>query len=562
MLKLFLGLSLFLFLQWTQLGHAAPPPTVPDAGQTLRDLQSVSPLKEELPRAAPLPALGEPRQPEVKEARSMPLIAVKEIRITGNTVFDEPTLQALLVDLIGGEHSFETLDMAAHRITLAYHQRGYTLAYAYLPEQAMHDGVLLINVLEGKLSKIVLTNESRLSDEKVYAFFSQVMNDATVSSSNLNRALLLLQESYGVGEMKSGLSAGALPGTSDLAINLAPMPMTSGRVELDNYGGYYTGTGRLGAVLNLRSPFKLGDLFHVNAVVTGESLLYGSLNYQLPVGTSGWQLGFSAGKTDYELGRDAASLGAKGTATNVSVFSRYPLVLTPEGRLVSSFTLDTKKLHDGNDTTQTNIDRRIFSATFSLSGYLRDTFGGGGSSNADLSLIRVRVSLDEVTSFIDAQSARTQGHYTRLTYTLGRLQSLSELDSMMFSLSGQIANKNLSSSEKFSLGGVSGVRAFPQGEASGDQGWLANLEWRHRFMPELEGVMFYDIGAVRFDREPFTFDENRRLLSGLGMGFNLQVKGFQVKTYVAWKKNGGVAVSEPESRDRTPRWWLYLSRSF
>jgi hemolysin activation/secretion protein len=47
------------------------------------------------------------------------------------------------------------------------------------------------------------------------------------------------------------------------------------------------------------------------------------------------------------------------------------------------------------------------------------------------------------------------------------------------SFSGQRASKNLDSSEEFFLGGPNGVRAYPQGEGAGDEGWLSRLELRH-----------------------------------------------------------------------------------
>ena len=43
---------------------------------------------------------------------------------------------------------------------------------------------------------------------------------------------------------------------------------------------------------------------------------------------------------------------------------------------------------------------------------------------------------------------------------------------------GQLADKNLDTAEKFYLGGPGGVRAYPQGEATGDQGYRLSGELR------------------------------------------------------------------------------------
>ena len=43
---------------------------------------------------------------------------------------------------------------------------------------------------------------------------------------------------------------------------------------------------------------------------------------------------------------------------------------------------------------------------------------------------------------------------------------------------GQLAFDNLDSSEKMELGGAYGVRAYPEGEAFGDEGYIATAEAR------------------------------------------------------------------------------------
>jgi hypothetical protein len=70
-------------------------------------------------------------------------------------------------------------------------------------------------------------------------------------------------------------------------------------------------------------------------------------------------------------------------------------------------------------------------------------------------------------------------------------------------VSGQTASKNLDSSEKFSLGGINGVRAYPQGEASGDEGYRGTVELRHNVMPNVQATVFYDWGKVTINRNPF-----------------------------------------------------------
>ena len=59
----------------------------------------------------------------------------------------------------------------------------------------------------------------------------------------------------------------------------------------------------------------------------------------------------------------------------------------------------------------------------------------------------------------------------------------------------QLASKDLDGSEQFVLGGANGVRAYPQGEASGDSGYQATAELRYATpVPDLTRQLMW-IGA-------------------------------------------------------------------
>ena len=75
---------------------------------------------------------------------------------------------------------------------------------------------------------------------------------------------------------------------------------------------------------------------------------------------------------------------------------------------------------------------------------------------------------------------RSNGHYDKLSVQAMRLQGVTHTLSLYAAISVQFASKNLDISEKMSLGGSTGVRAYPSGEANGDQGYVLNLELRQR----------------------------------------------------------------------------------
>lgn len=147
----------------------------------------------------------------------------------------------------------------------------------------------------------------------------------------------------------------------------------------------------------------------------------------------------------------------------------------------------------------------------------------GGRTMFDASLYAGH--LDAAARMLDDLSARSSGDFVKAAYMLNRLQRLTDEDTLSMTLSGQWAGNNLSSSEKYSLGGVYGIRAYPQGEASGDMGGMLKLELAHHFSQQLRGSVFYDYGHIRINQDEFSEADNTRTLSGAGLGLNAALYG-------------------------------------
>ena len=554
--------SILLLAMLSSLSAQAAPIPQPDAGQTIRELQKQPELNA--PKAVtPLRPAGE-AAPKAS-ANDAVRFAVKAIHVTGNSVFVAGELEALVANLIGGEHSLAELDAGAARISAYYRERGYVVARAYLPEQEIRDGVIRINVMEGLVGQRHINNQSRLTDDSANGYLSGIKSGDALQTTPVDRALLLLADTPGVGGARATMQPGASVGTSDLIFELAPSVAYTANVELDNYGNRYTGVNRLGAALAFNSPSKMGDQLTLRALTSDQSMTYARIAYAIPLGGSGLRAGAAYSDTRYKLGQDFTALLAHGTATSSSLYATYPFIRSLLSNFSGTLTWEDKKLNDQTDATISVIDKRVQLANFGLTGNHQDELGGGGISSVDLSLVSGSLSMDAASLVQDTgpNSANTNGTFTRLAYTLSRLQRLSDANMLSLALSGQQADKNLNSSEKFSLGGAYGVRAYPQGEGSGDEGWLANLELRHSFQDSLQGVLFYDAGSVNINRNPYSVGvANRRFISGAGFGANGNLAGVQVKAYLAWRTRGGVPISEPATVNRNPRLWLQAGKQF
>lgn len=533
--------------------HAQP--VAPDAGQIMRELQKQPEVNA--------PKTVTPLRPDADVAAKDSVgkdvhIAVKVIRVTGSSVFTANELEALVANLIGGEHTLTELDAGAARITTYYRERGYVVARAYLPEQEIKGGVVLMKVLEGIVGQQRIDNQALLTDARANNHLRGKSGDL-LQSKPVDRTLLLLADTPGVGGARAVLQPGASVGTSDLLIELIPSAPYTANIELDNYGNRYSGEYRLGGALALNSPLKIGDQLSLRALASDQNLTYARLAYQLPVGGDGWRVGAAYSNLRYRLGKEFAGLKAHGIAINSSLFAVYPLIRSLTSNLSGTLSVEHKQLNDQTDAPVTTSNKRVKLANFGLAGSHQDAVGGAGVTAVDLSFVAGNLSMDADSLAADAASAHSNGNFTRLSYSISRLQRLSDTN-MVFSavLSGQQAGKNLNSSEKFILGGANGVRAYPQGEGNGDEGWLVNLELRRNFAHSVQGVLFYDAGSVDINRNPFTAGANTRNLSGAGIGANATLAKVQIKAYMAWRTGGGLPTSEPATADRNPRLWVQV----
>ncbi len=127
-------------------------------------------------------------------------------------------------------------------------------------------------------------------------------------------------------------------------------------------------------------------------------------------------------------------------------------------------------------------------------------------------------------------------------------------------ISHQSASKNLDSSEKISLGGGGAVRAYPTGEASGDAGVVAQLELRYSagaYAP----FVFVDGGSIKTNANPAAdATNNKRSLSGTGVGLRYQRNAWSADATLAWRHTGGTA--QADTSDPKPRVWVNLGYRF
>jgi len=529
----------------------------PDAGQTLQQQQQQVP---QLPRSGPAIDIQPPKAAVTAPGGAE--VTLSEIRITGTNVFSEAELLKELGEFAGKSFDLAGLRGLTERVSAYYRENGYPFARAYIPPQPMTDGKLRIDVVEGRFGKIQAFGDSKLADA-ADGFLSQLKPGEVIASSRLERTTLILDDQPGI-RVAPIIRPGQELGTGDLDVRVERTPSVNGDVGLDNHGNRFTGEHRLRANMQWNSPFTFGDQIAARILYSDEDMWLGSLGYSLPIGTSGLRGNVGYSHTYYELAKNFADLGATGTAKVASLGVSYPLIRSQKANLSLAFTYQHKKLNDKQRSASTNDDKSSRSLPISLNFDQRDSLWGGGITYGSLAYTAGELKLGSTLENTDRASRQnTRGSFDKWNLDIARVQATPISNLILFGrLSSQWAGKNLDSSEGFSLGGASGVRAYPTGEGNGDEGWLVQFEIRYT-MGAYTPYLFHDSGRVKLNAKnnltsPAT--PNHRTIRGEGLGLRYARGDWYMDATVAWRSHGGKPLSDTAKRN--PRMWVMAGYKF
>lgn len=470
----------------------------PDAGSLLRD--------EMRREQAPGPVMP-PKVEAASDGKAVtdtgPKMTVNAFRLVGLTALPEAEAQAFLAPYAGQAMSLEGLHRLAERFEKWLRGRGLFAARAYVPPQDIKDGTVEIRVLEGRVEGIDIKRapETRLPEDTLRAILAGALPlGAALEQERLERGLLLMNDLPAT-SARAVLAPGKELGGSRVVVEAAQGPVGSGSVELDNTGNRFTGAWRLGAALAVNDAYGLGDQWSLRVAASRGSTFLRA-GYTLPLGSDGWKAGVSLIESRYSLCCDSAvtPLGSGGEASALAGFVSYPLIRTRLTNLAASLSVASREFVN-RSLGATTSDKQSTTSTLGLNGDWSDMAGltgHGAYSTYGVQWVSGRLNLDAwaADKTADAATAQSHGGFDKWTAQASHLLRLSTSSALYAGVSAQWAGKNLDSSEKFVLGGAQGVRAYASGEASGDAGWLVNLEWRQELSRDWRMVAFVDHGEI------------------------------------------------------------------
>ena len=483
----------------------------------------------------------------------------KEVRFTVRSIdLDAPDLKVnraaltkILEPCLNKEITLADLNTAIDAVTRYCRMHGYPAAAAYLPVQDSADGIVKVAVIPGRYDEVIIENHSRLQDDVARGFLNGLKKGSVIETASLETAL------YGISGLTGTkavgvLSPGSTFGSSNLTVRIEESKIESTVLYVENYGNTSSGRYRYGVQENLYDVDGRGGRVSVGGMLSNHNMHNYYVNYETLVGRGGATLGLGFSRMDYQLGRAAARLGANGIANTISLFGSVPLYHLSNRELKVTYGFDYRLMKDELDKFPImNREKNSQSIHVGITGAERQP---GAALTYDATVTAGKVNLTSRSSWgklFDANS-EAKGTFTKAVANVTGVQAIGHVTDVTLKLQGQASRGTLDSSEQMYLGGANGVRAYPQGEASGENGFLGSLEVRyHTPLPGLSLSTYFDTGHM-MDKASHT----STTLKGWGVGINYTKPNDWFARFDYARRIGLSANASEEAKSRARMWFI------
>jgi hemolysin activation/secretion protein len=465
---------------------------------------------------------------------------LKGVEFIGNTIISSKDLSRYFELLTGKEVSFNEITRALSEITQFYQSMGYITSKAYISPQKIVNGIIKINILEGKIGQINVnktkwTKTSYIKNNLIKPYDlqeSKIFNVRNLKSS-LND---INNKEYLKGKviLKKGLETES----TDIIFDIKDRFPLSLSPSWDNFGREYTGIQRAGLNINNQNVTGFGDTLN-NSLNFSKGILGLNSSYIIPINSSGATFKVDYSHYDVNIGEDLKSQQITGRSESLkatismplyrkndiivnSDIAYYGLISKTESSITPAYDnkYELRAIKTGVNILKTDKTGRLSSRTEVSTGL---PFFGAKTVKEDES--------DATSKFIKIESNIT------------RFQLLPLNSYGIFKLSGQYSPSHLLSAEQTQAGGMYSVRGFKEGALSGDIGYNLSLELRKAipYLPRYLSIpykknkslkiplkdriffaVFYDQAIVRElgQNVPYT---NKDFLQSTGAGLNFSI---------------------------------------
>ncbi|MCI0668096.1 MAG: BamA/TamA family outer membrane protein [Methylococcaceae bacterium] len=453
----------------------------------------------------------------------------------GNHLLQQTVVERSVYPFLGEGKSIDDVDKARQSLETAYRSQGYPTVLVDIPEQDVVNGVVYLNVTEGRVDRLKITGSKFHSLDKIREDVPSVSEGSVPKLSAFQEEMNQLNAQSQDRKITPIMRAGRAPGTVEVELKVRDELPLHGSIELNNQRS--ASTASLRTLVNLRYD-NLWQMFHSASLQfqispqDANQVQVWAGTYVLPVFDTGMRLAlYGVGSNSNTGVASAGALSVIGTGLIFGLRLINPLPGMENFYHSATFGVDYKSFDEnieltGADSIVTPISYLPFSFDYEGS-YL------GEKARTDFGL-GLKFSIRGLqNNQIEFENKRflAQSNFIYFYGNLDRKDRL-PLDFEIQSLfRGQYSPDPLINNEQFLAGGMQSVRGYFLTQILGDSGISASLSLFSpqlgfgalgEYLTDLRALVFFDVARVWVNR-PLPGTAPRQDIAGTGMGLRLNL---------------------------------------
>lgn len=464
-----------------------------------------------------------------------------ELRVKGNTLIDKKQLERSIYPFLGPKKSIDNVEKARAALEALYRAQGYQTVAVDIPEQDVKNGVVYLQVVEGKISRLRIKDSRYFDQGRIKAMVPELAEGSVPNFPKMQQQLAALSGQSSDRQVVPVLRAGETPGTLEVDLKVKDELPLHGKVELN--GRNVANTSRLRLISSLRydnlwQRMHSASLMYQVSPENNKEVDVWAGTYAMPLLDTDAKLAFYAVSSS-----STSQIANAGALSVIGIGNIYGArVIKPLKALNNyfhSFTggVDYKDFQEdlnliGADSIKTPISYLPFLAQYSGSYRNKEAM-----TVFDIGLhFSVRGLGNDQQQFEDKRFL-AKANYAFISGDLKHRHNLPFDMELATRFSGQYSDTPLISNEQFSLGGAQSVRGYFETQALADDAVFGSLElysphlapadWEQ--VNELKLLAFIDAGKG-WIKNPLPGNAAGNFLSGGGFGVHFRL----------WKLMSGV----------------------
>lgn len=441
-------------------------------------------------------------------------------------------VEEVVSPFLGPGRSADDVELARAALEKSYRNAGFQTVAVQIPQQQVADGVVVLQVVEGVVSRLRV-NGARFSSPKLIKAAVPSLAEGQVVNFNVVPNEIVGLNQNPDRRVTPTLRAGEAPGTVDVDLNVVETTPLHASIELNNRRSANTTALRVNGSVTDNNFLQRGDSlalsFQVAPERAADAKVFSTYYLTRFTGVAGLSLMLQGTKQDSNI---STLGGAAVTGRGETLGARALLRLPGAKAFVQSLALGIDYKHF-DQTLRVAGNALVAPITYwplSLN-YNAAVFGEKRETDLNLGVTLHLRGLGSNPAEFSNRRYQAEGNFLFLRGEISHTRELTHGAQLFGRLQGQLANQPLLDSEEFSGGGLGTARGYLESEGVGDSALFGTVELRSPPLvngtsgpfTEFRVYLFGDGGFLTL-HDPLPQQDAHYHLASLGLGarFRLQ----------------------------------------